>query len=556
MKFHSLKGDIFGGITAGIVALPLALAFGVQSGLGATAGLYGAMFLGFFAAIFGGTPTQVSGPTGPMTIVAASLVAVAVAKYASLESALGVILLTFFLTGVFLVVFGLLQIGKYIKYIPFPVLSGFMSGIGVIIILLQIFPAMGLVSPSKVIDVLIELPGALPEINYTALAITGGTILLIYLIPLINRSLPATLISLILVSGVSYLLSLDAPLIGSLPRGLPVPALGSFTGISFDDLRMALLPALMLAGLGTIDTLLTSVVADNITRTRHNSNRELIGQGIGNMVASLFGGIPGAGATMRTVVNIKSGGKTRLSGATHALFLLVILLGLGRFVSFIPLAALSGVLITVGTGIIERRGIRSLFSMPKSDAFILVIVLVLTVFVDLLEAVAIGMVIASLVFMRKASSLIEESTTLTRVEKDDHEMAWGDEANLHLDHYKQVYIKRLEGPLFFGVANRIMERITKIPPDARVVIFRMKNVPYMDLSGLYALEEVIREMQRLGITVALTMTQSQPMHLFRKNKFVPDVVPEKFMFQSIEECADWLKDYFRNRNTPPAKDGT
>lgn len=543
MKLNSLKGDIFGGITAGIVALPLALAFGVQSGLGATAGLYGAIFLGFFAAVFGGTPTQVSGPTGPMTVVSATVVSAAVVKFSGLENALGIIVLTFFLAGMFQVVFGLIRIGKYIKYIPYPVLSGFMSGIGVIIILLQVYPAIGLSSPGKVLDVFLQLPQALASINVVSIGIALTTILIIYIAPYLTRAVPGTLIALSLVTIGSVVFTLNSPLIGAMPGSLPVPVLKGFAGISFSDLSMVFMPALTLAGLGAIDTLLTSVVADNITHTRHNSNKELIGQGIGNMVAAVFGGVPGAGATMRTVVNIKSGAKTRLSGAVHAVLLFLILLGIGKYVAYIPLAALAGVLITVGIGIIDARGLKSLFKMPRSDAAILIMVLILTVFVDLLQAVGIGMVAASLIFMRKASDMVERTTSLTKVDRYDKDLAWEDEAGLDLDKWEQVYIKRLEGPLFFGVANHILDRINKIPEDARVVIFRMKRVPYMDMSGLYALEEVVKEMQKTGITVVLTMTQPQPMYLLRKTRFVPEVVPEEYMFPSIQDCAVWLKKY-------------
>ncbi|MCF8392194.1 MAG: STAS domain-containing protein, partial [Bacteroidales bacterium] len=320
--------------------------------------------------------------------------------------------------------------------------------------------------------------------------------------------------------------------------------ISSLAGLEFSDFSLALIPAITLAGLGTLDSLLTSVVADNITRTKHDSNRELIGQGIGNIAASLIGGIPGAGATMRTVVNIKSGGKTRLSGVFHALLLFLIILGLGKYVAYIPLAALAGVLFTVGISIIDKKGLQSLFQIPKSDAVILLAVLLLTVFVDLLQAVGIGMVIASVIFMRKVSDMVEANTSLSKVEKYDREIGWEDESNLSLDKWKHVYIKRFDGPIFFGVSAKILERVNKIPADAKVIIFRMKRVPYIDQSGLYALEEVVKEMQKIGIVAVFTMTQPQPFYLFQKNRFVPDIVPEKYFFKSIEDCAEWLKTYF------------
>ena len=542
MKSTNIKGDIFGGLTAGIVALPLALAFGVQSGLGASAGLYGAMVLGLFAAIFGGTKTQISGPTGPMTVVSATIVSMAIAKYGSIDNAWGIIVLTFLLAGAFQVLFGVLKIGKYIKYIPYPVLSGFMSGIGIIIIVFQIFPVLGLASPSKIIDVFTNLPEAVNSSNNISILLAIVTVIVIYVAPKITKIIPSTLIALILVTLVSVFMSFDIPLIGEMPTGLPSLKATALLGLSFSDLTLVLMPAITLAGLGTIDSLLTSVVADNITRTKHNSNKELIGQGIGNMAASLIGGIPGAGATMRTVVNVKSGGHSKLSGVIHALLLILIVLGLGKYVAYIPLSVLAGILITVGISIIDTKGLKNLLNISKSDAFILITVLVLTVFVDLLQAVGIGMVMASVIFMRKASDMVESSTTLHRIEKYDREAAWSDETNLLLqrDH---VYIKRFDGPMFFGVASKMLERVNNIPNDAKVIIFRMKKVPYIDQSGLYALEDVIKEMQKNGITVVLTMLQKQPLYLLQKNHLIPEILPEKYLFDTIEDCSMWLKDF-------------
>lgn len=547
MKFKNLKGDIFGGLTAGIVALPLALAFGVQSGLGASAGLYGAMILGLFAAIFGGTNTQISGPTGPMTVVSAAIVSLAISKYGGIESAWGIIVLTFLLAGAFQVLFGVLKIGKYIKYIPYPVLSGFMSGIGVIIIIFQIFPILGLPSPNKIIDIFFELPSAISISNYLSIILALATIAIIYITPKITKVIPSTLIALVLVSLISYFFGLNIPLIGEMPSGLPSLKISSLANIHFTDFSFVLLPAITLAGLGTIDSLLTSVVADNITRTKHNSNNELIGQGIGNMAASLIGGLPGAGATMRTVVNVKSGGRTKLSGIIHSILLILIVLGLGKYVAYIPLSALAGILITVGISIIDTKGLKSIINIPKSDAFILITVLLLTVFVDLLQAVGIGMVMASVIFMRKTSDMVENNSSLNKVEKYDREIAWSDEEGISLQR-EFVYIKRFDGPMFFGVAAKMLERLNKIPSNARVIIFRMKKVPYIDQSGLYALEEVIKEMQKMGIIVVLTMTQEQPMYLLRKNRFISNILPEKYLFKTIEECAAWLEVYCKENN--------
>lgn len=547
MKFEKIKGDIFGGVTAGIVALPLALAFGVQSGLGAAAGLYGAMALGFFAAIFGGTNTQISGPTGPMTIVAATMVSVAISKYGSVENAWGIIILTFLLSGLFQILFGLVKIGKYIKYIPYPVLSGFMSGIGIIIILYQIFPMLGLSSPNKTIDIFTHLPNALNEYNIFSVLLTIATILIIYLIPKITKTIPSTLIALIFVSILCFIFSLNTPLIGKMPTGLPSLKIASLTNISLSDIEIALVPAITLAGLGTIDSLLTSVVADNITRTKHNSNKELIGQGIGNIAASLIGGVPGAGATMRTVVNIKSGGKTKLSGIIHAILLVLIVLGLGKYVAYIPTSVLAGILITVGISIIDFKALKNIFNIPKSDAIILLIVFFLTVFIDLLQAVGIGMVLASIIFMRKASNMIENTLSINQAKTNDEEMEWDDEPNA-IAQKNYIYIKRFDGPMFFGVVSKMMDEVSKIPKNAKIVIFRMKKVPYIDQSGLYAIEQAVKEMQQRNILVVFTMMQDQPLFLLKKNRVIPNIIPRKHLFATIKDCAIWLNEYAKKHN--------
>lgn len=542
LHFKNFRGDFFGGLTAGIVALPLALAFGVQSGMGASAGLYGAMALGLFAALFGGTETQISGPTGPMTVVSATVVTMAISIYGSLENAMGIILLTFLLAGVFQIIFGLLKIGKYVKFIPYPVLSGFMSGIGVIIIIFQLLPSIGLASPAKIRLVFTNLFQAIDQTNFTALILTLSTIVLIYIIPKISKAIPSTLIALIVVTLGSNLLQLDVPLIGKMAAGVPTIKLGAIAAIQMKDIGFVLIPAITLAGLGTIDSLLTSVVADNISRTKHNSNKELIGQGIGNIAASFIGGIPGAGATMRTLVNYKSGGRTKLSGVIHSMVLILVLVGLGNYVAYIPLSVLAGILITVGISIIDIKGLKNIVNMSKGDAFILLIVLFLTIFVDLLEAVGIGMVLASLIFMRKASEMVENTVSLEKVEKYDREIAWSDEKNFPLQQ-DFVYIKRFDGPLFFGVASKMMERINKIPSNAKVIIFRMKKVPFIDQSGLYALEEVIKEMQKAGIVVVMTMLQPQPLYMLRKNRFIPNILADEYLFHDIESCSLWLKEY-------------
>ena len=561
----NIKGDIFGGITAGIVALPLALAFGIQAfgvissndvpnigAYGALAGLIGAIMLGFFASLFGGTHSQISGPTGPMTVITATLISGMWATETphSIETVLIIMSVTGILCGLFQILFGVIKLGKYIRYIPYPVLSGFMSGIGVIIILQQIYPLFGLKSPVLIVDMITQFPEKLQQgFNLYAVIMGAITILLIYLFPLITKKIPSTLIALIVVTLISIGVGFDPKLtIGNIPSSIPLPFFAKFSlsDISWlEVLKNSLIPALTLAGLGTIDTLLTSVVADNITKTKHNSNKELIGQGIGNAVAGLFSGIPGAGATMRTVVNVKSGGRTQISGMIHSFFLLAVLLGLGRYVKFVPLSVLAGILISVGIGIIDFKGLKDIFKIPKADAVVLITVLLLTVFVDLLIAVGIGMVVACVLFMKRASDLVESGYQSNAMTHFDKESPWEDEKDMPDDIKNQIYILRLNGPVFFGSITRFQEVMHDVPTDVKIVIIRMKLVSFMDQSGLYAMETAVKDLQDNGITVLMTIIQPQPMYMLRKMNVIPDLIPENKTFNTFEECTAYLKSIFR-----------
>lgn len=565
MKFNNLKGDIFGGITAGIVALPLALAFGIQafggiddpaaSSLGALAGLVGATLLGFFASLCGGTHSQISGPTGPMTVISASLIS---ASWASsngdLSSVLVAMSLAALFCGLFQILFGLLRIGKYVKYIPYPVLSGFMSGIGVIIILQQIYPLIGLKAPVKVIDMVIRFPQIVKDgISVTALLLGAASVAIIYLFPKITKKVPSTLVALIAVTVVSLFFKLDEKLIiGTIPSGLPKPFFLkeglSLSGIDWGTvLKSSFVPGITLACLGSIDTLLTSVVADNITKTKHNSNQELIGQGIGNAVAGLFCGLPGAGATMRTVVNVRSGGRNRISGMIHSILLLSILLGLGSLVKFVPLSVLAGILITVGISIIDFRGFKDIAKVPREDAFVLLVVFVMTVFVDLLTAVAVGMVIACVLFMVRMGKLVESTYESIDGTKEAYsEMSWEDDP--HFEDCHKVFVKHLEGPIFFGNVNSFKDMMQAVPDDVKTIVIRMKKVDYLDQSGLYALETVVSDFQERGITVLLTKVGQQPMTMMKSIHMYPGLVPENHVFDSIETCKAFLLENLKNQD--------
>ena len=560
IQTNNIKGDIFGGITAGIVALPLALAFGIQAfggidtpeapSMGALAGLVGATLLGFLAALFGGTHSQISGPTGPMTVITASIVSAAwTASSGNFSAVLIAMAMAGIFCGLFQIFFGLIRIGKYVRYIPYPVLSGFMSGIGVIIILQQIYPLIGKKSPVSTIDMIVNFPAACSDnVSLMALLLGVGTIVLVMAVPRLTKKVPSTLVALIVMTIISVICSFDAALtIGNIPAGLPMPLFlkdsMDLSGIDWlQVIEASVVPGLTLAGLGSIDTLLTSVVADNITKTKHNSNQELIGQGIGNACAGLFCGIAGAGATMRTVVNVKSGGRSQISGMVHALFLLAILLGLGSLVKYVPLSVLAGILITVGWGIIDFRGFRDLTHIPKADAFVLIVVFLMTVFVDLLTAVGIGMVIACFLFMMRAGDLIEQQYkggVLT--DGFDKNTPWEDETGVTEEMKKLIYIQRLNGPVFFGSITGFNKVMHDVPEGISVVIIRMKRVTFMDQSGAYAMETAIKDLQAKGIEVLMTIVQPQADAIMHKTHIIPTLIPEEHSFKTFEDCIEYLK---------------
>lgn len=544
-KFYNiknLKGDFTGGLVAGVVALPLALAFGVQSGMGATAGLYGAIAVGVFAAMFGGTKTQASGPTGPMTVVSATLVAVAIEMTGSLESAMPIILLTFLLGGLFQVIFGFLNIASYVKYFPYPVVSGFMSGVGLIIVILQLFPFAGLGSSKSTIAVIQNFSQLFTDANLYALMLGGITILIYFVFPKITKAIPSALVALIAATLIAYFFKIDVPLIGEIPSGLPSFQLDGILEVDSSVYGTILEYAVVLAVLGSIDSLLTSVIADNMTKTKHNSNRELIGQGIGNMIAAAIGGIPGAGATKGTVVNINAGGTSKLSGILHGLFLLAVLLGLGQLAAHIPLCVLAGLLIPIGFKIVDFKGLKHLLKVPRADAVVLILVLLITTFGSLIQAVGIGVALACLLFMKKSGDISEQGLEIGAVADIDGNKPWQDEKEFYEAYKDKVIIKHLYGSLFFGFTSYFKDQISELPNEVKAVIFRMDRVPYMDQSGLYALEDIIFDLQEEGIEVLLVGLKEQPKDMLEAVDIIPDLVPEDDVFEDIDDAFGYLKE--------------
>ncbi len=492
-SLHTLRGDLFGGLTAGIVALPLALAFGVATGLGAVAGLYGAIAVGFFAALIGGTATQISGPTGPMSVIFAAAI---VAFPGDIAAVLGVV----FIAGIIQIILGFLKVGIFVRYIPYPVISGFMSGIGVIIILIQLHPLLGAGNVSSPLDAVLMLPGAILNLNSYSLVLSCVTMAIVFFTPRsIAKIIPSPLLALL--GGSALAIAFDFPVstIGEIPSGLP-----DFTIPLFPVTMLSqIVPmALALAVLGVIDSLLTSVVADSMTKTKHDSNRELVGQGIGNIVASLIGGLPGAGATMRTVVNIKSGGTTRVSGIVHSFFLLAILLGLGRYAALIPLPVLAGILMKVGVDILDYRLLRMVRRVPRQDLSVMLTVFIITVFVDLIVAVGVGVTLASLMITYRISA--QSRINVKGVPYQD----WHRDLEKSLEEETDYGIRTLSvmGAFFFGTTAKMQEQVSKLV-GTKVVIINCLDVPFMDLSGYFALSEMIDRLKHDNIKPIVVVNQ-------------------------------------------------
>ena len=379
-SFSLIKQDLFGGITAAIVALPLGLAFGVSSGMGALAGLYGAIFVGFFASLFGGTPKQISGPTGPMTVIVALI-------FIEFNFRPEIVFFCIFLSGFFQIFFGILKLGNLVKKIPLAVVSGFMTGIGVIIICLQLPVFLGLGNEPSVVQSLIKLQTSY-NLNFQSTFLGFICLLGLFFMPVkISKILPPPILVLFVGTILAFLFFYNQDLIGNIPQGIPKLI---FIPPSVEDMPKIMFYAILLAMLGTIDSLLTSVIADQLTGDQHKPNKETIGQGIGNIFSGLFGGLAGAGATMRTVVNIKAGGQTKLSGIIHSLVLLLIVMVLSPVASIIPLSVLAAILIKVGIDIIDWNFFKNLRTKSRVDILTTFLVIFLTVFVNLIIAVLLG----------------------------------------------------------------------------------------------------------------------------------------------------------------------
>lgn len=546
VRFIPSRGDLFGGLSAGVVALPLCLALGALSGLGPEAGLYGAIALGILGALFGGTPVLVSGPTAPMTLVSAGVVAASVLPNGHVNLAFVVVI--FLLTGALQVLMGLLRLGSYIRYVPYPVISGFMSGIGVLIVIQQIFPMAGMAAPSADSATILARLHTLPTgFAWPVALLAAATLAIIYLLPRVTRVVPSSIVALVLVTGGSLLFGVNAPRIGAIPSGLPafvVPEL------DFTQVRFIVIVAAELALLGAIDSLLSALLADNITKTHHASNRELIGQGIGNMAAALVGGLPGAGASIRTIVNIEAGGRTRLSGVIHGLFLVAVLLGLSGVVQYIPNAVLAGILVAAGLSCIDRRGLSHITKVPRTDAALMLLVLVLTVFSGVIIAVAIGLIVASFVFMKKVADLSEQQTTIGPMADEP----WADELDLPAADRDRLLFKHVEGPLFFGFARGFAD-IAPLARSGKVLVLRMDRVRFMDQSGAYALQDALADLKAVGLRILIVGLPVAQRDILEAIHLIPDVVPEMDLFDDFPLLKDALPRVLAEIGADAATDG-
>lgn len=512
IRFDNLRGDLFGGVTAAVIALPMALAFGVASGAGPEAGLYGAVLIGLFAALFGGTPTLISEPTGPMTVVFTAVITTLVA--ADPEQGLAMAFTVVMLAGLFQIAFGAMKLGRYVTMMPYIVISGFMSGIGFILIILQLPGLLGHAAPGGgVPGALQALPDLVRAIDPQEAALAGLTLAILFLLPRrVKRYLPPQLLALVLgtLLAVLWLGDQDIRRIGAIPGGLPSLHLPVFT---LDQWQTIVVDAAVLGLLGCVDALLTAVIAGSLTRRPVAPDKELVGQGIGNLVSGLFGGLPGAGATMGTVVNIQAGGRTALSGLTRAAILAVVVLWASGLTAQIPLAVLAGIAVKVGIDIIDWRFLSRAHRVSIKGAAIMYGVIGLTVFVDLIVAVGIGLFVANVLTIRRLADLQAESvcTLPARRKADEAPCAGlsGEERALLAQGRGRLKLLYLSGPLIFGAAAAISRQATKLE-GAQAVVIDLSQVPHLGVTTAVAIEATVRDALAQGAQVYLAGSHGQP----------------------------------------------
>jgi len=533
------SGDIYGGVTAAVIALPMALAFGVASGAGAEAGLYGAIFVGLFAALFGGSPTLISEPTGPMTVVFTAVIANLIAS--DPENGMAMAFTVVIMAGMFQILFGIMKLGKYVTLMPYTVVSGFMSGIGIILIILQIGPLLGQPSPSGgVIAVLENIPTLLSGIQLNETMLASLTVAILFLIPKnLKQHLPPPLVALVACTllSVVFLSEADVRRIGEIPTGLPDLQLPYF---SVEQWQSMTIDAIVLGMLGCIDALLTSVVADSITRKRHNSDKELIGQGIGNIMSGLFGGLPGAGATMGTVVSIQAGARTALAGLVRAGILLIVILWAADLTSVIPLAVLAGIALKVGIDIIDWSFLKRAHYISGKGALITYGVISLTVFVDLIAAVGIGLFVANVMTITKLSELqANDVKAVTDPDNTDLELSEREKEILR-EAKGKIMLLHLRGTMIFGSSRAITRKNSQFG-GCHTLVVDITDVEHLGVSAALALEESILEMINSGHSVYIVTTKEQALERL-SNLGVLEKIPEENIVVGREVALELIRD--------------
>mgnify|MGYP006292924947 CR=1 FL=1 len=525
INFRNVRGDVLGGLTAAVVALPMALAFGIASGAGASAGLWGAILVGFFAALFGGTPSLISEPTGPMTVIITAVIAETTAS--DPENGLAMAFTVVMLAGLFQIGFGLLKLGRYITMLPYNVISGFMTGIGVILIFMQLAPFLGQETPGGgVLGVIQNLPTLVANASPWETALGILTLAILFLYPSsLKKVVPPQLVALLIGTLVSLTLLQSVDIrtiatIGEITPGLPDLQFPTFTP---GNLRLMFVNAMVLGMVGSIDCLLTCLVSDSLTRTEHKSNKELIGQGVANLITGLCGGIAGSGATTATVVNIQAGGRTALSGLSRALILLVVVLWAAPLTSGIPLAVLAGIVLKVGIDIIDWAFLQRVHHISWKAAGIVYSVVALTVFVDLMVAVAVGVFIANILTIARLDEL--QSKSVKAITDADDQIVLTPEEKQALDLANgRVLLFHLSGPMIFGVAKAISREHDAID-YYDVLIVDLGEVPILGVTSSLAIENAIQEAVEAGREVLMVGATGKVKHRLEKlgiDGLIPD----------------------------------
>ena len=541
----NIKGDIVAGITVGIIALPLALAFGEISQLGPIAGVWGAIAGGIVGGFFGGCLVGVSGPTAPKAAQIAaymSFFVIGSTNDPDLVAAFSII----FLSGIILVIISFARISHFIHYTPYPVVAGFMCGIGVIVILTQLNAFVGLEVKKSIHDVIINLSNTINNANIEALYVSLPSLAILFLWPFLGKKysilnkIPAPLTALLVGTCVAQIFNLDIPYIGDKMGNTDANQIFSIYLPDLSRTISFLSPAFALAALAVLDSLLSCKVADNITGKRHSSDRETFGQGMANIAAGLLGGVTTATATMRTVANIKFGGKTPLASIVHGLTLMAVLLGLGFLVAKIPTACLAAILFKVGIEILDYRIIPVINKLPTKDLIIFCMVLFITVYEDLMVAITIGVIFAVLSSIKDLKNIFKEKNVFAFVDFSDSDYAEGLDAN-EMNH-SNIKILKLKGSLFFGSVEKLIKSFNRIPSDNPVII-DMKEVPNVDLSGIFGLEDLIKLSQSQNRNVAITNANEEIRNNLIALKFIENIGSENIGETPVE--------FFQKMNNDP-----